>query len=103
MTKQKWVQVLQEIIGSTVDWPRAIKKTLFATKKPSNPQRFALIVFLRVNGVQKNMTYNVMLNGIFFDDFDAAARRQIRWVNERYPNKGSREWTAWNVAMRRTM
>lgn len=94
---QYWVKTLQEIIGPTHKWPNQLRDLILRSRHVNNQQRFIIIVFMMCNGVQPMVVRDFF--GERFD-LDKAAWRQIDWVINKYPTS---RWTAWNVAMGKSM
>lgn len=92
-----YVKLLQEIVGPSKDWPRAISYLCFSARHLKNRDRFTVIVFLLTNGVSPGMVKE------FFDrvySFDRQAWSHIDWIIKNYPTKN---WKAWNVALQKTI
>lgn len=84
-----------EIIGPTKYWPKAIRLS-FVKRHWRNRERFKILVFMLVNGVDPRMyiSYLTKTGG-----YDRSAWDQVMWIIKKYPTSN---WTAWHVALRRT-
>lgn len=77
-------------------WPKAIREAFFK-KHMNNTERFKVTVFFLANGVAPFLitkAYQKKFN------FDKEAWRQINWIFQKYPTSN---WTAWNVALGRSV
>ena len=96
--KREYVKLLQDLVGSSHKWPRAIQRVVFGQTHLTNPERFTVIVFLYRNGV------NPVIIKDFFSEcyhFDAAAWRQINYVLRELEQ--GRDWKQWNIVLKRSV
>jgi len=96
LKKSYYLKSFQELAGAQRLWPWAIKRVIYGQQHLSNTDRFKVIVFLRGNGVPREMINH------FFEDcfsFDSAAWRQINWVQDKFPHT----WTYWDVTLGRSV
>jgi DNA primase large subunit len=92
----RYKETIEDIVGDKDQWPRAIKQIFYTRLRPTNRERFTMIVFFLNNGLNP-----VILREYFQMAyvFDADAWRQINHVITRYP---SSNWTAWNISEQRS-
>lgn len=95
--RSAWMKFIQDKIGPQKQWPIKIKAAMYGKKVLKNTDRFTITVFLLCNGLDPFWIKR------FFDTqtpMDDSAKRQVNWIIEKYPTS---RWTAWNVAMNRSM
>ena len=96
--KREYIVLLQDLVGKSHKWPRAIQRMVFQQRHLNNQDRFTVMVFLYRNGV------NPVVIKDFFSEcyrFDAAAWRQINWVVRELEH--GKDWTQFNVVLDRTV
>jgi len=94
----RYVARVQELIGRTSLWPRAVQRAFFS-EHMNNRERFTVIVFLWTNGCPPNLIEKRFQS---FEDYDDQAIRHIKWVMNaliRNPNR----WRAWNIQLGRSI
>lgn len=96
LDKRGMYKMLQEVIGPQKEWPFKLRKLIFGTKHWKNQERFIVTVFLLNNGCDPRMIRSLMLKK---SRYDIPAQAQVDYVIKAYPR---RQWTAWNVALRRS-
>lgn len=89
----KW---LYEMLGPSHNYPRAIQKLIFQKPHLNNKERFTLVVFFMVNGIDPQKFVQFMFTKF---NFDQDATRQILYLVRKFPNS---KWKAWNVALQKT-
>ena len=77
-------------------WPVAIRRAFFKSHM-NNSERFKVTVFFLANGVAPYVIKNCYAHKF---NFDASAWRQINWIINQYPTSN---WTAWNIALQRSV
>lgn len=90
-------RLIEDLVGPFSQWPHAIHRIFFTKLKPTNRDRFAMTVFFLCNGLDP------ILLKEYYDIayiFDAEAKRHIDYIIKKYPTS---KWTAWNIAMGRSM
>lgn len=95
-SSREFYKYLYEILGPSHKYPRAIQKLIYEAPHLKNPDRFKLIVFFMVNGIDPGIFVPWMYSRF---NFDHAAKRHILYIVRKYPD---RNWKAWNVALQRT-
>ena len=96
--KREYFVLLQDLVGKSHRWPRAIQHMVFRQTHLNNQERFSVIVFLYRNGVDPCIIRD------FFSEcyqFDCAAWRQINWVVRELEH--GRGWKQWNVFLGRSV
>lgn len=96
-TNQEWAKLLQDIIGPQKEWPRRIKNTIWQKSHLKNEDRFKTTVFFMCNGVNP---YFIRAFYRHKYNFDRSAWNQVNYIIQKYPRS---KWTAWNVAMKKSM
>lgn len=91
---------VQERIGSSNNWPWAIKRVVYEKTHMSNPERFKVIVFFYVNGMPP---YEIRW---FFQElygFDEEGWRHVNWVIDNVQTKVlNNKWHAWDMTARQS-
>lgn len=80
-----------DTIGPVNNWPVAIKRMFFSDLHPRNMTRFTLTVFMLTNMIPPEWVKKWFDMAYILDE---AAKRQIRWVIEKFPEG---RWRQWNV------
>ena len=93
--KREYLILLQDLVGRSHKWPRAIQGMVFGQTHLNNPERFTVIVFLYRNGVNPVVIRDFLSECYHFD---AAAWRQINHVLTEL-QRGQR-WSQWNVHLK---
>lgn len=96
LRRADYIAYFIDLVGPLDEWPNTISY-LIKLRHLENQQRFKVIVFLLHNGISPNEV-RYYLEECF--EFDHAAWRQINWILRHWINM---PWTAWNVAMRRSV
>lgn len=96
MNTREFYKWLYEVLGPSHEYPRAIQRCIYEHRHLNNTQRFKLVVFFMVNGVDPAIFVPWMLSRF---NFDADAKRHILYLVRVYPQ---RNWKAWNVALKKT-
>ena len=96
--KRAYLVVLQDLVGASHRWPRAIQRMVFQKQHLNNPERFTVIVFLYRNGVNPAIIRDFLSECY---RFDAAAWRQINYVLRELEQ--GRDWKQWNIVLKRSV
>lgn len=94
--RRYFVQV-QNLIGRTHLWPQAIRNTLLTKPHLTNVDRFKVVIFFLCNGVSPQLIKSLLYSKFTFDQ---DAQRHIEYLITKYPTS---RWTAWNIAMNKSI
>lgn len=86
------------MIGHSNEWPRAIRKMLYANKHLNYRERFIVTVFLLENAV--NPLDVTMLMRDLYIHMDHSAVNHIASLIKAYPKSN---WTQYNVSQKRSV
>lgn len=77
-------------------WPYAISRLVYNKIHLNNQERFKVIVFFLGNGMSPEHVrdfFRIRVNT--FQQYDAAAWRQIEWIIKNFPNR----WSWWDCTL----
>lgn len=93
---QRYKETIEDIVGDKDQWPRSIKNTFYTQLRPTNRDRFTMIVFFLNNGLNPVIIREYFQMAYVFDQ---DAWRQINYIIAKYPTSS---WTSWNVSEQRS-
>lgn len=89
--------LIEDLVGPKDLWPHAIFNTFWIKLQPNKSDRFKMTVFLLCNGVDPVLIKEYYSVAYIFNQ---KAINHVASICKDYPKSN---WTAWNVAMGRSM